>query len=103
MVEQIAIPPQEMEAPAGGKQFAIQVSSFKTLERAQALESRLRDKGYPIFLAMADLPEKGGVWHRVFIGRFSDEKVAEQVALKARQEEHLNAVVVRPLAVEADR
>ena len=75
--------------------FAVQVSSFREIEKAVALKDYLAKKGYPVFLATARLAEGGGSWHRVMLGRYKDWETANQAAAKARSEEKLNAVVIR--------
>lgn len=75
--------------------FAVQVSSFREIEKAVALKDYLVKKGYPVFLTTARLAEGGGAWHRVMLGRYKDWETANQAAAKARSEEKLNAVVIR--------
>ncbi|MBC8284564.1 MAG: SPOR domain-containing protein [Nitrospinae bacterium] len=75
--------------------FAVQVSSFRDEKRAGALKIDLQKKGFDAFLMEAELPNHGGKWFRVFLGRYSDEDRARKDAERARQEHKLNAVVVR--------
>ncbi|MEE9258200.1 MAG: SPOR domain-containing protein [Nitrospinaceae bacterium] len=88
---------RQLEELSSGKvlRFAVQVSSFRDLARAEALKVRLEKKGYPVFLTTADLPGRGGEWHRVLLGRYGDWETANRAAQKARDEEKLNAVVIR--------
>ncbi|MEE2987882.1 MAG: SPOR domain-containing protein [Nitrospinota bacterium] len=80
--------------PGDDFNFTVQVSSFKDLNRAEALRKKLKLKGFPAFLKMAALPEQGE-WFRVFLGRYKDWESASLAAQKARNEEKLNAVVLR--------
>ena len=80
--------------PGDDFNFTVQVSSFKDLNRAEALRKKLELKGFPAFIKMAALPEQGE-WFRVFLGRYKDWESASLAAQKARDEETLNAVVLR--------
>jgi len=75
--------------------FAVQVSSFRDAKMAGALKMKLQKRGFDAFLIEIELPNHGGKWHRVFLGRYSDETLARKAAESARQEYKLNAVVVR--------
>lgn len=88
--------PEKKQDPIGQTQwFAIQVSSFRDLERAEGLKSVLERKGYSAFLKSADVPGKGGIWHRVYIGRYLDRASAAAVARGLWREERLNSMVIR--------
>ena len=56
---------------------------------------KLRKKGFDSFLMETELPNHGGKWFRVFLGKYNDEGLAHKDAERARQEYKLNAVVVR--------
>jgi cell division septation protein DedD len=75
--------------------YAVQVSSFQDEARAGALKMRLQKNGFDAFLIKTELARNGGTWHRVFLGRYTDEKKAQEAAQLARSEFKLNAVVVR--------
>ncbi|PIP73944.1 MAG: hypothetical protein COW89_01440 [Nitrospinae bacterium CG22_combo_CG10-13_8_21_14_all_47_10] len=75
--------------------YAVQVSSFQDEARAGALKMRLQKNGFDAFLIKTELARNGGTWHRVFLGRYTDEKKAQEAAQLARSEYKLNAVVVR--------
>jgi len=77
-----------------GHKFTVQASSFKKFERAADLLKRLRTRGYPAYLSAFEPLESGGVWYRVFLGRFADRGKAYRVAEKARTEEGLTPMVV---------
>ena len=64
------------------------------MSRAEALRKKLELRGFPAFIKMAALPEQGE-WFRVFLGRYKDWESASLAAQKARDEEKLNAVVLR--------
>lgn len=75
--------------------YAVQVSSFRDEARAGVLKMRLQEKGFDAFLMQTELADHGGTWHRVFLGRYVDEKEAQEAASLARSDYKLNAVVVR--------
>jgi len=74
--------------------YAIQVSSFRSLDQASELKSRLSKKGYGAYVQSVDLSDKG-MWHRVRIGNFRDKEGAERAAGEVRTRENLPAQVMR--------
>ena len=42
--------------------------------------SRYQAQGFDAYIERADIPEKGGVWYRVRLGRFSSREIAAQQA-----------------------
>ncbi len=81
--------------PSTAPRFAVQVSSFRNEKMAGALKIKLQEKGFDSFLMETELPNHGGKWYRVFLGKYSNEELARKDAERARQEYKLNAVVVR--------
>ena len=75
--------------------LALQVSSFRDEKKAAILKTELQKKGFDAFLMEAELPNHGGKWYRVFLGRYSDEDLARKDAERARQEHKLKSVIVR--------
>jgi len=75
--------------------FAVQVSSFRDVKMASVLKMKLQKKGFDAYLMKIELPNHGGVWHRVFLGQYTDETLARKAAKRARQEHKLNAVVIK--------
>jgi cell division septation protein DedD len=71
------------------------VSSFRDVKMASILKMKLQKKGFSPYLMKIELPNHGGVWHRVFLGKYADEDLAQKAAEQARQEHKLNAVVVK--------
>lgn len=72
----------------------VQVGSFASAADAASLRQRLLDKGYPAFLAEANLGERG-VWYRVRIGPYADADaagVARQIILDL---EKIEGLVIR--------
>jgi hypothetical protein len=75
--------------------YAIQVSSFRDEKKAGILKSDLQVKGFDAFLMEAELPNHGGKWYRVFLGRYNDQDLARKDAERARQKHKLNSVIVK--------
>ncbi|MFQ5482982.1 MAG: SPOR domain-containing protein [Nitrospinaceae bacterium] len=84
----------DTEKAAPGFEYWVQVSSFRQARRAEALELKLKSKGYPAFVVPREVPGKG-LWHRVYLGRFGGRELAEKAAGQARRQERLNPVIVQ--------
>ena len=82
-------------SPSTLHRFFVQVSSFRNQMKAGALKIKLQEKGFDSFLIETELPNHGGKWYRVFLGKYSDEELAEKDAERARKEFRLDGVVVR--------
>ena len=85
---------ETLPAKEGPPRYAVQVSSFRDVQRAGALKMRLQEKGFDAFLMRTELADHGGTWHRVFLGRYADEEKAQAAARLAKSQYKLNAVVV---------
>ena len=71
------------------------VSSFRDEKKAGILKTDLQIKGFDAFLMEAELPNHGGKWYRVFLGRYNDQDLARKDAERARQKYKLNSVIVK--------
>jgi hypothetical protein len=85
----------EEKKPSILPRFAVQVSSFRDVKMASVLKKKLQEKGFDAYLMEIELPNHGGIWHRVFLGQYVDEALARKAAERARLEHKLNAVVVK--------
>ena len=85
----------ENKIQPSGSTFAVQVSSFRDEKKAGILKTDLQIKGFDAFMMEAELPNHGGKWYRVFLGRYRDEELARKDAELARKEHKLNSVIVR--------
>ena len=72
----------------------VQVGSFGSAADAASLRQRLLDKGYPAFLAEADLGERG-IWYRVRVGPFADSAVAGVAREIILDKERIEGLVIR--------
>ncbi len=77
------------------KPYLVQVSSFRKLSHARALESKLQQQGYSAFVMSVEVSKTKGVWYRVFLGKYQTEANARAVAQKAQQLHNLKAIVLK--------
>jgi sporulation related protein len=75
--------------------YAVQVSSFRQLERAETLKRNLAKKGYASFIGKIELPDNKGTWYRVYLGRYLDRAGADVAAARVLKEEKLQAMVIK--------
>jgi len=75
--------------------FVVQVSSFRTMQRAEVLRDALGKKGYASFIGKKELPDNKGTWYRVNIGRYLDHAGAKMAASKYYRAENRKAIVIR--------
>ncbi len=68
--------------------YELQAGAFFEPERAVRLQEALQIKGFPAFIRK-NTDEQGEVWHRVFVGPYSDREQALQV--KKRIDESVGA------------
>ena len=61
-----------------GNLFCFQISSYRTLERAETDAQKYRNMGYNVFIVEANLPSLDGIWYRVRIGYFNSLNEARE-------------------------
>ena len=89
-------PLKKVEDPLPEKfSFVVQVSSFRTMQRAEVLRDALGKKGYASFIGKTALPDNKGTWYRVNIGRYQDHAGAKMAATKYYKLESRKAMVIR--------
>jgi len=89
-------PLKKVENPLPEKvSFVVQVSSFRTMQRAEVLKDALGKKGYASFIGKTELPDNKGTWYRVNIGRYLDHAGAKMAATKYYRQESRKAMVIR--------
>ncbi|MDY6843675.1 MAG: SPOR domain-containing protein [Thermodesulfobacteriota bacterium] len=69
------------------RKFVVQVAAFKSKDTAETLSNKLRKRGYPSYVARAEIFGKG-VLFRVRVGNFDHRNTAEQYASRLRKDEH---------------
>jgi hypothetical protein len=84
--------PQVMSAAA--KAYGIQVASHPSRTTAAADSAAWARKGQIVTIVAKDIPEKGGVWYRVVLGRYSGRDEAKAFAEMLRAAEGLEAAAV---------
>lgn len=72
--------------------YCVQVGAFREKAQAEALEGKLRKKGYSVYLVEEGAGNKG-VFYRVRIGRYKNKKDAESLSLKIRKREGMQSFV----------
>jgi cell division septation protein DedD len=93
-----APPPAKAAVPAGppepsGPGVAVQVSAFRVRQEADALAARLIGKGYTAYVVP---PAPGApALFRVRVGKFKEQREANQVAAKLKKEEQFDPWIVR--------
>lgn len=77
-------PAQEKPGPAimtmEDGAYTVQVASWRSRWKAERDMRRYQEQGFDAYIQRVYIPEKGGVWHRVRIGRFPTREVAAQQA-----------------------
>jgi len=100
-------PPAPAKTPAVAKQipssippadasgtYSVQVGAFSSVADAGRLKKSLIKKGYPVFIAEADLGPKG-LWYRVRLGPYADPDTAKKALLIADQKDKIKGFVSR--------
>jgi cell division septation protein DedD len=81
-------------APAGEDgRYTIQIASFKNREDAFRRVSELKKNGFPAYVSRGEVPRQG-IWHRVRVGAFTDEKSAKDIMTKLRNNLENEAILV---------
>jgi cell division septation protein DedD len=84
---------QVKNVSAESGRFTVQVSSFRDRKYAEALASKLEQKGYPAFVKAIQLPN-GQIWYRVNIGRYPDHDSAQISAMRIQMKEAFKTMVI---------
>jgi len=77
------------------KPYRVQVSSFRKLSHARALESKLQRQGYSAFVVSVEVSKDKGVWYRVFLGKYRTEANARAVAEEAQRLHNMKTIVLK--------
>jgi septal ring-binding cell division protein DamX len=77
----------------GPRVFTIQVASLKSATEAGQEVARLKRKGYDAYEVTVNVPGKGA-YHRVRVGHFADQREADLVAARLK-EDKLKTMIVR--------
>ncbi len=74
-------------------QYSIQVGSYPSMDEANSKISDWRSRGYPAFMMIADIPDRGR-WYRVRIGGFASKEDAQKYMDRFRSSENTEAIIV---------
>ncbi len=72
--------------------ITIQVASLKDPEAADRMVAKLKDKWYPAYRSVAEIPGKG-VWYRVRIGSFR-RKAEAQSTLERLKKDKIDGILL---------
>lgn len=78
---------------AANSQYSIQIGSYPNMNEASEKVQEWRAKGYPSFMMIADIPDRGR-WYRVRIGGFAAKEDAQGYLEKFRANEGAEGIVV---------
>lgn len=73
--------------------YSVQIGSYPDLTQANAAIDEWKGKGYPAYLMIADIPDRGR-WYRVRIGGFEARPDAEAYLRQVVDREGIDALVV---------
>ncbi len=73
--------------------YSVQIGSYPQLDEATRIVERWKGKGYPAYLMIADIPDRGR-WYRVRIGGFGTREDAAKYLNEFSSKEGVEALVV---------
>lgn len=94
-----AKPPEEVEKgavrikAAENAKYALQVGSYQQMTEANASVQKWRSKGYPAYMMIADIPDRGR-WYRVRLGGFENRAEARKYKQQFEAQEAVETIVV---------
>lgn len=78
---------------AGGMQYSVQIGAYQDQREAAYHVEEWKAKGYPAYMMIADLGERGR-WYRVRLGGFPTKEDADHYLGDLRSKESINGIVV---------
>lgn len=73
--------------------YALQVGSYQQMSEANSTVQKLKAKGYPAYLMIADIPDRGR-WYRVRVGAFASRDEARKYKQQFDSQEAVDTIVV---------
>lgn len=73
--------------------YSVQVGSYPKMDEANRATERWKTKGYPAYVMIANIPDRGQ-WYRVRIGGFTSRGEAEKYLGEFKTKENAEALVV---------
>lgn len=74
--------------------YSIQIGSYPKLDEASKIEGEWKEKGYPAYIMIADIPDRGR-WYRVRIGGFESRQDAGRYLTDLKGNENVEALIVQ--------
>ncbi|PIP02641.1 MAG: SPOR domain-containing protein [Zetaproteobacteria bacterium CG12_big_fil_rev_8_21_14_0_65_54_13] len=74
--------------------FRIQIASFRTMDDAVALQKKLRQAGFKVYVQTVDLGDKGQ-WFRAYGGPYASKTEAERQLPAIEAQVHLKGLLIR--------
>lgn len=84
--------PSKNKKPVSDGKYLVQAGSFKSIDSANRLVAKLKEKGYSAYLKEKDV--EGQKWFRVYLGSFGSHDDALAIVQKVRAEEKLGPMIV---------
>ena len=78
---------------ASNAKYSVQVGSYPTMKEATRIVDKWRSKGYPAYMMIADIPDKGR-WYRVRMGGFQSRNEASHYLARLKSSENIDAIIV---------
>lgn len=78
---------------AENAKYSLQVGSYQQMGEANSSVEKWKAKGYPAFLMIADIPDRGR-WYRVRVGGFASREEARKYQQQFQSQEAIQAIVV---------
>ncbi len=73
--------------------FTVQVSSLRSLSKAEALRARLERRGYEAYIEKVNLGERG-IFHRVRVGSYKTREGALRAIRRLKERENIGEAIV---------
>jgi cell division septation protein DedD len=78
---------------AENARYSIQVGSYQQMAEAADLAEQWKERGYPAYVMIADIPSRGR-WYRVRLGGFATRKDASRYLAKLRVKENVSDALI---------
>ncbi len=83
---------QQAQPASIARKYTVQIGAFKNQSEADALKTRMTQKGYKVFVAPVKT-QNNQLLHKVMVGEYKTRKEAEVLSIKLRNSEGLRTFV----------
>ncbi len=73
--------------------YSVQIGSYPSMQEGTQIVERWKGKGYPAYMMIADIPDRGR-WYRVRLGGFENREDAARYLKELQTRENVEALVV---------